>query len=155
MELIARSKATIECPALEAFALVSNMERFGQWFPGVTSIVATNDLPHGQIGKTYLETVSVPLRGEQQIALTVREAAPGQRFVTEGEFPPLMPRMEITLTELGPRQTLVDWAMFSRNPSMPARLVMMPLARRSVQPRAEEGLARLKALLEQQTRKAP
>src|SRR5690606_35573250 len=82
-----RSPATV-------FDYVANMERFGEWFPGVLSIESANDLAHGHAGKQYLETVAVPLRGERRIRLLVQQAERNRLFVTEGNFPPIMPRME-------------------------------------------------------------
>ena len=146
MKLVARSTATVDHPAEQVYALVSNMERFGEWFPSVISIVSTNNLAHGQPGKAYLETVQVPLRGRRKVEITVVEALANRRFVTEGRFAPLLPRVEITLSEPGLGRTFVEWAMFSRGRHWSAGL-LLPLARRTMQARADRGLKALKTHL--------
>lgn len=85
------------------------MERFGEWFPAVLSIKSIDELPHGSVGKKYLETVSVPMRGERKIELTVKESVEKERFVTEGNFPPLLPRMEIQINETGENLNHMEW----------------------------------------------
>lgn len=148
MQLLARGSVTVECSAAQAWVLVSNMERFGDWFPAVQGVASSNALPHGEVGKTYLETVAVPLRGLRQVQITVKEARPAQRFVTEGRLAPLLPRMEIALDAQGPARTRIDWAMYSRSRSALVRWLLLPLARRTLQRRADSGLARLKTQLE-------
>lgn len=133
---------------MQLFDLISNMQRFGEWFPGVIKIQAGNDLAHGEVGKTYLETVQVPLRGKQEILLTVVESVHGERFVTEGEFAPLLPRMEIRLNQQGAEKVEVCWRMLSRTQSLAVRLLLLPLASRVLSRRANIGLQRLKRLCE-------
>jgi hypothetical protein len=146
--LLARGSVTVDCSAALAWATVSNMERFGDWFPAVQAVASANALPHGMVGKAYLETVAVPLRGLRQVEITVKEALPAQRFVTEGRLPPLLPRMEIALDAQGPTRTRIDWAMYSRSRSALVRWLLLPLASRTLQRRADSGLARLKTQLE-------
>ena len=67
MHLLTEKTVNINRPALAVFGYVSNMEKFGEWFPGVISIASTDALQRGQQGKEYLETVSVPLRGKRKI----------------------------------------------------------------------------------------
>ena len=149
MTLIAQAETLVNCSASHAFSLVSNMERFGDWFPAVKSINSVNDLPHGKVGKKYLETVSVPFRGERQIEITVKEAIKNQRFVTEGQFLPLLPRMEIELTKQSESETVLQWRMYSRSTSKAVKMLLLPLAKGVMQKRAVIGANRLKKLLEQ------
>lgn len=145
---IAKTETNIQCSASEAFRLISNMERFREWFPAVISIRSVNDLPHGEVGKKYLETVSIPLRGERDIELTVKESTENKRFVTEGKFPPLLPRMEVQINQTGGTEVIVKWAMFSRSKSRVVQFLLLPLAKSIMQKRANIGAANLKALLE-------
>jgi hypothetical protein len=142
MHLLAEESVTVARPAAAVFAYVSDMERFGEWFPGVVAIASSDDLPPGAIGKTYRETVAIPLRGERRIELAVVESIEARRFATEARFPPLLPRMEIDLVESGPSACTLTWRMFSRNEGALARL-WVPLARRVVRARAKAGLGRL------------
>lgn len=148
MHLLADESITIQRPPAAVFEYVTNMERFGEWFPGVLGIASSNAMPHGQAGKEYLETVSVPLRGQRKIRIAVREAQANKRFVTEGKFPPLMPRMEVEFFPGGADACRVRWRMFSRNNSMLFKLLLLPLARRVMGKRAAAGMQRLKARLE-------
>ncbi len=148
MHLFTEKIVHIQRPALAVFEYVSNMEQFGEWFPGVISITSSNDLQHGQQGKQYLETVSVPLRGTRKVTLVVREVRGHTFFATEGRFPPLMPRMEIELHETGTNSCQLTWRMFSRSNSLIVRYILLPLARRVMGKRAALGVAALKQRLE-------
>ena len=148
MILLAEQDAQIDCPVAVAYRYVSNLERFGEWFPGVVAIQSANALEHAAVGKQYLETVRVPLRGSRQVQITVVEASPNQRLITEGALAPLWPRMDIRVDAVDDRRCTVAWRMFSRNRSALARLTIVPLARAVLRKRAEQGLQRLKSMLE-------
>ena len=148
MKLIAHSRAMVACSPSAAYSLISNMERFSEWFPQVLSVMSNDGLAHGVVGKRYQETVHLPWRKNAKVQLTVKEAVPGRRFITEGRRAPLLPRMEITLIEVAPQRTEVEWRMFSRSRNALVRLLLVPLARPTIQGRADQGLARLKTQLE-------
>ncbi len=148
MHLLAEKSVHIQRPALAVFSYVSNMEKLGEWFPGVIAIESLNTLDHGQPGKKYLETVSVPLRGTRKITLEVREVQGHRFFATEGRFPPLLPRTEITLAETGMYSCELTWRMFSRSRQLIARYTLLPLARRVMAKRAALGVAALKKRME-------
>lgn len=148
MYLLAESKADIHCSVATAFAFATNMENFGEWFPSVLSIESANELNHGEVGKKYLEVVSVPLRRMQKITLTVVESKQNHHFVTEGAFPPLLPRMEILFSNTGAETCQITWRMFSRNMSALAKFTILPLARHIMKKRAIIGVSRLKQKLE-------
>lgn len=149
MVLIAQTETKVNCSVNHAFSIVSNMERFGDWFPSVISINSLNDLAHGEVGKKYIETVSVPLQGKREIEIEVKESIENQSFVTEGRFPPLLPRMEVEISETAENQTNIKWCMFSRTNSQVVKMLLLPLAKSIMQKRANIGAAQLKALLEQ------
>lgn len=148
MEVIASSKTIINSSSEKVFSIVSDMARFGDWFPEVISIKSNDELATGEIGKKYLETVSVPFRGSDQIEITVVDSVPSSRFVTEGRFPPLLPRMEIEIHQKGNGVSELSWSMFSRNNNFFVRLLLLPVARKIMQKRANIGVLKLKALIE-------
>lgn len=148
MAPFARSSIVIARPVSAVFAYAIALDRFGAWFPGVRAMAAANDLAPAQPGKRYLETVALPLRGLRRIPITVVAAEPDRFFATEGALQPLLPRMEMRFAPEGAGGTRLEWQMLSRSSSWPVRLLLLPLARRVMQPRAEAGLHRLKALLE-------
>ena len=148
MHLLTEKTVHIQRPALAVFEYVSNMEKFGEWFPGVISIASANGFNHGQPGKEYLETVSVPLRGIRKIKLEVREVRGHTFFATEGRFPPLMPRTEVVLNATGTNSCELTWRMFSRSNSLIVQYTLLPLARRVMGKRAALGVVALKKRLE-------
>lgn len=148
MHLLAKEDVMINRSAKVIFDYVTNMERFGEWFPGVRSIRSANGYPHGHVGKEYLETVAIPLRGERKIKLVVRAVQANKLFVTEGDLFPLMPRMEVRIDSNGTESCNVTWSMFSRNESAIFRLTLLPLAGAVVRKRATWGIGKLKSNLE-------
>jgi hypothetical protein len=148
VSLLANQTVAIACPVDVAYRFTCNLERFGAWFPGVIAIESANHLPHLEVGKQYLETVSIPLRGTRKVGITVKEVELNRRFVTEGTLVPLLPRMEIDFRATGPGSCEVSWQMRSRTTRWLARRLMVPLARRVMQKRAAVGLAALKRTLE-------
>jgi hypothetical protein len=146
VHLLTEQKIFIDCDAAMAFAFVADMEAFGRWFPGVLRINSTNALPPATVGKVYLETVALPDGTETAITLRVVEAVPNRRFVTEGDFPPLLPRMEVGFEAQGAGCTLT-WRMLSRNQD-PQVASTLPFVSRVLEERAALGMAQLKQLLE-------
>ncbi|MCM5681190.1 SRPBCC family protein [Schlegelella sp. S2-27] len=147
MTPLADAQVHICRPVGAVFGYVIDMERFAEWFPHVMHIESANALSCAQVGKEYLESVKVPLRGVRRIRLTVREVQHEQRFVTEGRFSPLMPRMEVSFAE---REggTDVMLRMFSRSDRAVVRWLLLPWAARVLQRRVAAGAVRLKAKLE-------
>lgn len=148
MYLLAEKTEDVACPVDVAYRLASNLERFGEWFPGVIAIESANQLEHATLGKEYLETVAIPLRGERKVGITVKEVEFNRLLVTESVLPPLMPRMEIRFELTGTASCRVTWRMFSRANSLLARATVIPLARSVMRKRAAVGMARLKRVLE-------
>lgn len=148
MQLLAEHSAEIACPVEVVFDFACNLERFGEWFPGVVAIESANGLEHATIGKQYLETVSIPLRGTRKVGITVKAVERNELFVTEGTLPALMPRMEIRFQAISTGSCHVTWRMYSRNSGLIARTAIVPLARGVMRKRAALGMARLKTRLE-------
>jgi hypothetical protein len=148
MHLLAEHTITAACPVEAAYSYASNLEHFGEWFPGVIAIESANGLDHATPGKEYLETVAIPLRGKRKVKLTVRQAEPGRLLVTEGALAPLLPRMELLFQSTSVGSCRITWKMFSRNDGALARLMLLPLARRIIDKRAAIGMSVLKEKLE-------
>ena len=148
MKLLAEQSVVVRCAVHTVFDYISNMENFGQWFPGVRSIVSADSLQPIEPGKEYLEVVATPSGEERQIVVRVRQVESDRLFATEGEYPPLMPRMEIALRAERADACVVTWRMLSRNDAPESELAWLPVARRTIQERAELGVAQLKARLE-------
>lgn len=148
MHLLAEHTITAACPVEAAYPYASNLEHFGEWFPGVIAIESANGLDHATPGKEYLETVAIPLRGKRKVKLMVRQAEPNRLLVTEGTLAPLFPRMELLFQSTGVESCRITWKMFSRNDGTLARLMLLPLARRIIDKRAAIGMRALKEKLE-------
>lgn len=148
MNLISEVEISIDRVNTDVFNYVSNMENFGAWFPGVISITSNNEESHGVVGKKYLETVKIPLVGFKKIPITVVGSKQGEFFVTEGDFSPLFPRMEIEIKCIDKMSSKMSWRMYSRNNNRMAKMLLLPLAKSVMQKRAEVGIKRLKANLE-------
>lgn len=148
MRLLSEQKVDISCPVERVYAYATNLERFAEWFPAVLSVVSVNDQAHAEPGKEYLETVKDRNGVERKIKLQVKEARRNALFVSEGEYPPLMPRMEIVFESSDERKCSVTWRMYSRNRSLFARFTWLPLARRIIARRAADGVNRLREKLE-------
>jgi hypothetical protein len=148
MYLLADAVVTVECSRAKAFDYAANLENFVDWFPGVVSIVASDELSAAAIGKKYSETVSVPLRGKRSVMIRVTDAMAPQRLVTEGDLRPLLPRMEMEFVDAGPNTCEVRWRMLSRNENGVAGRTVLPVAGWVMRRRAKIGLRNLKLLLD-------
>jgi len=143
MNLLALEKVVIDKSSQEIFDYVSNMESFSGWFTGVVHIASLNELSHGAKGKTYLETVKIPFRGNSKVKITVVESQSPTTFITEGTLSPIKPRMEIAIRETSDWNEVI-WSMYSRNNSFLFRILMLPLVRSEMSKRAKLSVKRLK-----------
>jgi len=134
-----------------AYEYACDLENFGRWFPGVIEIVAEDDLDLTTTGKSYLEAVSIPLRGSNKVRILVKEAQRSSIFITQGSLRPLLPRMEIRFNAIEPTGCRVNWRMYSQSKSVLVRVTLIPIARRIMRARAKGGMARLKLNLEAQS----
>ncbi|MFK4073750.1 SRPBCC family protein [Ectopseudomonas khazarica] len=148
MQLLTENTAEIACSVEVAYGYICNLDNFGEWFPGVIAIESDNELAHAAIGKKYLETVSVPMRGTRKVRITVIAAEPNKLLVTEGKFPPLMPRMEIQFHSTSTDSCRITWRMLSRNKNFIIKATLLPLARRVIRKRAAIGMEQLTKALE-------
>ncbi len=114
MILLASAEALIRCPVAQLYAYVTNMENYQQWFPGVISIVESNDLPHGHVGKQYRESLALPA-GETQLTIEVKRAEVNGNFVTEGSLEPLLPMMTMGFRDTSKKSCYFSLMYHSRN----------------------------------------
>ena len=140
---------TINRPILEVFDFLSNHENYARWFPDAVSITSVNDLPHGSVGKVYSELLKLPAGRSRNITIEVVESRSPAVFITEGNFPPLHPRMEVRLFEKSAQESILNWKFYSRSQSAFGRLVVGALIKKSVVKQSERGLKRLKIFLEE------
>jgi len=140
---------TINRPVIEVFDFLSNHENYALWFPDVVSIVSVNDLPHGSVGKVYSELLKLPAGRTRHITINVVESQSPAVLVTEGNFPPLHPRMEVRLFEKSAQESILNWKFYSRSQSAFGRLIVGALIKKSVAKQSQRGLKRLKNLLEE------
>ena len=140
---------TINRPILEVFNFLSNHENYALWFPDVVSITSVNDLPHGSVGKVYSELLKLPAGRSRNITIEVVESRSPAVFITEGNFPPLHPRMEVRLFEKSAQESILNWKFYSRSQSAFGRLIVGALIKKSVVKQSERGLKRLKIFLEE------
>jgi hypothetical protein len=129
----------------KCFLYLSNMDNFHNWFPEVVKIVSKDKEPIG-IGKQYLETVKIPLIGYKKITLTVKNFEQYSRFSTEGDLAPLLPRMEVCVSNSSNGQTKINWVFYSRNSSKLFKL-FAPLFRYVMTKRASIASVKLKSIL--------
>ena len=146
--ILADHTISIERPIHDVFDYVANHENYADWFPGVIGIVSGNELPHGSIGKTYLERIKMPTGRARLIEISVVESESPVLFATEGYFPPLHPRMEVHFKRLSENCTEVRWMFSSRSESTLGRLLVRMLIRRDLLQRSTQGMASLKRALE-------
>lgn len=137
-------------PISTVFDFLANHENYALWYPKVISIKSANQLPHGAVGKIYKEAIRLPTGRIQSINITTVESRSPELFVTEGDFAPLHPRMEVHLVKKSASETLLNWRFYSRSQSMIGRLLIRILVKKTLQRDSKTGLARMKALVESQ-----
>ena len=146
--LLTQLSARVNRPIDDVFTFVSNHENYKLWYPGVVSVVSANDKPHGTPGKTYMETLKMPGGRHQEIPIVAIISERPRRFVTEGEFPALMPQMSFELRAASESQTDIVWTFRSRHTSPVRRLVARLLYRPVMKRQALTAMAQLTRLLE-------
>ncbi|MEH6791622.1 SRPBCC family protein [Parasphingorhabdus sp.] len=145
---LADHRVLIEAPITSVFDFLANHENYALWYPNVISIISANPLPHGHVGKIYQEDIRLPTRRVQQINITVVESRSPNLFVTEGDFVPLHPRMEVHLSEQASGETMLHWRFYSRSQSTIGRWLIPLLLGKTLQRDSGIGLARMKAIVE-------
>src|SRR5690606_28028925 len=138
MQTIVKRTFQIQHPVGDVFAWLADLNNFADWFPGVLAVRELDRSAPGP-GKIYVEQLRLPGGRVREVRLTVREWEPGQRLVTEGDWALLLPRMEMLFEAPSERETLVHWAMYSRQQGRPFRYLLLPLLRREMGRRADRA----------------
>lgn len=137
-------------PIEAVFAFLSNHENYQNWYPGVDSVTSLDDAAHGSVGKAYLETLKMPGGRLQDIRIVTVFSEPPHRFMTQGDFAPLLPQMTFELKPASDGGTDMTWMFHTRHTSpvrrMVARLVFSPILRRQ----AIQAMTNLTGLLDRQ-----
>ena len=130
----------------EVFKFAANLENFALWFPGVESITSANSLLYAEVGKNYKETFS-SLGSKQKVLVEVKDCQVEKYIITESEFLPVLPRMEISFQAMADNKTEVVWSMVSRNRGL-LWAILVPLVKLVMNNRSRKGLTRLREILE-------
>jgi hypothetical protein len=139
---------SINCPISKLFEFVSDHENYVRWYPGVVAVTSADGLAPGTVGKVYNEILRLPSGRRRAFDIRVVETnAPGL-FATEGTLAPLLPRMEVRLTEMSKEETTLNLRFFSRSQSPVGRLLIGTLAPRAIRPQTQAALLKLKSILE-------
>ena len=144
MQKLASFEINTETDIKSCFFYLSDMGNFTNWFPEVINIVSKNKEPIG-VGKQYIETVKLPLIGLKKITLTVKNYEEYVLFSTEGNSSPLLPRMEICLSDIGGK-TKINWVFYSRNSSKLFKFAA-PILKSVMNKRAGIAAVKLKTIL--------
>ena len=126
--LLASRSIEIAAPINAVYTYAANLENFPAWFPGVLSIRAIDSRSIYEVGKSYEEIVSVPFRRSAKVRIDVVEANQPEYLVTEGDYAPLLPRMEMHFQVVGENQTLMEWRMYSRRRGLLTGLLLVVLS---------------------------
>lgn len=148
MFLLASSSVVVARPRDRVFRYAADLAHFAEWFPGVVAVRPRDDAPFASLGKVYDEELALPFGRKRAVVIRVMDVDPGRRLVTEGALPVLLPRMEIDFADVGSGACRLHWRMSSRNDTALARWTALPLARRTMQARADVAMARLRKRLE-------
>jgi uncharacterized protein YndB with AHSA1/START domain len=149
MELLASARVVVDCTREQVFRFAADLAHFPEWFPGVVAVRPLDAAPAATVGKRYGETLALPFGRTRQVTIEVVEAQPDRRLVTQAAFPLLLPRMEMGFEDADGGACLLEWRMFSRNTATLPRWTVVPLARRTLQRRADMAMGRLRQLLGQ------
>jgi len=145
---LATTSVTIIAPIARVFKYVSNMENYRQWFPGVINIKSANNLAHGEIGKTYVETLSLP-NGNAELEIKVVQCKANQLFLTKGNLAGVLPQMTVTFTDNENQSCTLHLQYHSRNAELSSNSEIILALQENLKIRATHGVLKLKVILEQ------
>jgi carbon monoxide dehydrogenase subunit G len=137
------NQITIARSAEEVFAFVSDPCNDPKWHTDVLEVHRTDDGPAG-VGTTYA-TRFKPFMGQSEGTVTVREYAPPQRVVFDGEVGTMAPTITLTVEPDGPG------TRFTRHVAIQTRgllRVLAPLMTPMARKESTRFLANLKRELE-------
>ena len=135
----------MDCSVSELFDYVTNMENYAEWFPGVHKITSGNDKSHGQVGKTYIESLTLPT-GIAKLIIAVKKVQSNKLFITEGDLEYLLPMMTMEFQSLSDERCYFQLTYSSRNPKLDEKTVTQLQSDLNV--RTIKALENLKSILE-------
>lgn len=140
---LAKVSTRVSAPVAVVFDYVTNMENYGDWFPGVVAIKSGNDLPHAMVGKTYLETLMFP-DGEHELSIEVVQSEAERLFLTQGDLEAVLPQMTMRFSEEQEGTCTFDLQYHSRNVSLSEESEIITALRKDLAERAAMALVNLK-----------
>ncbi|NTS77038.1 SRPBCC family protein [Catenovulum sp. SM1970] len=95
---LAKVETQINAPVNVVYSYMTNMENYGNWFPGVVDIKSVDKQDHLAIGKRYQEALII---AGQNVALNIEvvEAERNKAFITQGDLAGLLPQMTMTFEQ--------------------------------------------------------
>ncbi|OZG74443.1 hypothetical protein BTA51_05390 [Hahella sp. CCB-MM4] len=142
MILLAQAEELFRQPTSDLYQYVTNMENYGEWFPGVVEIASLNALEPGEIGKQYVETLELPI-GKAHLTIEVVEAIPGCIFITKGDLQPLLPRMEMRFYPESESECRFQLSYYSRNDGLQETGDIIATLREDLSKRIEKAMKNL------------
>ncbi len=152
MILLAEKTMILKHAVEQVFPYVTNMENYGEWFPGVLTIESVDPQEHGNIGKRYKETLAMPT-GNATLLIEVKDCVPGKRFYTEGDLDPVFPAMKMLFEESErneestEKSTTFYLSYYSRNSDLSEDDGMIKALRENLSTRIEVAAVNLKVSL--------
>jgi len=147
---LAKTSITIAARIDTVFEYVSNMENYKHWFPGVVDIKSANNLTHGEVGKKYVEILSLP-SGAVELEIEVDQCDINHLFLTKGNLTGILPQMKVTFFVNEEKSCEVNLQYHSRNPELTPTSDIVIALREDLSIRANKGVAHLKAIMEQRS----
>jgi len=144
---LAKTSITIAAPIDFVFEYVSNMENYKYWFPGVVDIKSSNNLTHGEIGKKYVETLSLP-SGDVELEIEVDRCDINQLFLTKGNLVGVLPQMTVTFSVSDGKSCELILEYHSRNSDLTPTSDIVLALREDLNVRASSGMDKLKTIME-------
>jgi hypothetical protein len=142
MILLTQKSALIQHNTVQLYSYLSNMENYGQWFPGVVNIQSANKQRHATIGKRYSETLIMP-EGDVTLTIEVKQASTNTLFYTEGDLKPVFPAMKMEFQDLGAAGTQFSLSYYSRNPELSDSHAMIKALRADLSLRIGQAMSKL------------
>lgn len=147
MIILATTSISISAPIETIFEYVTNMENYKQWFPGVIHIKSANDVQHGTVGKTYVETLSLP-NGNVDLIIEVVQCETNRLFLTQGDLPGIFPQMTITFSNGTSSHCHMNLQYHSRSNELTLTSDLVQALQEDLTIRANDGVKKLKSILE-------
>ncbi len=148
MNVITENTLEVKSDIDNVYAFITNMENYEKWFPNVISIKSVDTLDHGTVGKNYIEKLNLPLKGETDCLISVKESSKNNIFITEGRMKPLNPKMVWVFTELAQGICKIEWTIKSKSKNRLFNLIFLPLIRKDLSKKVKQGFVKLKQIKE-------